>query len=87
MDEVTAAFVVCFSPDGQRLLGGYSKSIAVFDTSRPGRDYKKVNTHVKKKKESSLPGERYFVDINLDVLAHDNTFIILVARDGLRPGV
>ncbi len=28
VDEVTAAYSVCFSPDGQRLLGGYNKSIA-----------------------------------------------------------
>ena len=55
VDEVTAAFSVCFSPDGRKVLGGYSKSIAVFDVSRPGRDYTKVTTW-SKKKSNGLPG-------------------------------
>ena len=60
--QVTAAYVVCFSPDGQHILGGYNKSIAVFDTSRPGREYKKVNTHVKKK-DHNLPGRQKGQDL------------------------
>ncbi|GAX77396.1 hypothetical protein CEUSTIGMA_g4842.t1 [Chlamydomonas eustigma] len=55
VDEVTAAFSVCFSPDGQHLLGGYNKSFAVFDVSRPGREYRKVTTFTKKRQEN-LPG-------------------------------
>ena len=35
VDEVTPAFSVCFSPDGQHILGGYTKAIHV---GRAGRD-------------------------------------------------
>ncbi|KAG2440844.1 hypothetical protein HXX76_003698 [Chlamydomonas incerta] len=51
-DEPTAAYSLAFSPDGGRLLGGYNRSIYVFDVTRPGRDYKRVVTHKRKNPES-----------------------------------
>ncbi|KAG2425914.1 hypothetical protein HYH02_014913 [Chlamydomonas schloesseri] len=51
-DEPTAAYSLAFSPDGGRLLGGYNRSIYVFDVTRPGRDYKRIVTHKRKNPES-----------------------------------
>jgi hypothetical protein len=56
-DEVTAAYSLAFSPDGSRVLAGYSKCIRVFDVGRPGRDCSRIVTH-KKKQEGSIPGEQ-----------------------------
>ncbi|KAL5292367.1 WRAP53 family protein [Megaselia abdita] len=36
-DEVQAAIVVKFSDDGEKIFGGYKKSIKIFDTTLPGR--------------------------------------------------
>lgn len=36
-DEVQAAIVVKFSDDGEKIFGGYKKSIKIFDTALPGR--------------------------------------------------
>lgn len=36
-DEVQAAIVVKFSDDGEKVIGGYKKSIKIFDTTLPGR--------------------------------------------------
>ncbi|EIE24132.1 WD40 repeat-like protein, partial [Coccomyxa subellipsoidea C-169] len=49
VDEVTAAYSVAFNRDGSRLLGGYNKAIRIFDTSRPGRFYTEIVTHLKKR--------------------------------------
>lgn len=42
-DELEAALSVTFSADGQKIFAGYKKSIKVFDTNIPGRDYKVFN--------------------------------------------
>ena len=55
VDEPTAAYSAAFSPDGARLAAGYNKAMYVFDVTRPGRDYKRINTH-KRKHAESLPG-------------------------------
>ena len=47
---------LCFSPDGQQLLAGYNKCMLVFDVTRPGREYTKIVTYVKRRQEN-LPGE------------------------------
>eukprot|EP00898_Chlorokybus_atmophyticus_P003145 jgi/Chlat1/3831/Chrsp26S03979 len=39
LDEVTAAYSIAFNPTGDKLFCGYKKSIRVFDTARPGREY------------------------------------------------
>lgn len=52
VDEPTAAYSLAFSPDGSRLLGGYNKSIYVFDVTKPGRDFKRIVTHKRKHPES-----------------------------------
>ncbi|XP_068128185.1 telomerase Cajal body protein 1 [Hyperolius riggenbachi] len=48
LDELTAAHSLCFSPDGSQLYSGFDKMIRVFDTSRPGRDFKCRPTFQKK---------------------------------------
>lgn len=42
-DELEAALSVSFSPDGTCIYGGYKKSIKIFTTSVPGRDYDTIN--------------------------------------------
>ncbi|KAH8404341.1 hypothetical protein KR222_002880, partial [Zaprionus bogoriensis] len=39
VDEVVAAISLAFSHDGQKIYGGYKRSIKIFSTSRPGRTY------------------------------------------------
>ncbi|XP_026477553.1 telomerase Cajal body protein 1-like [Ctenocephalides felis] len=39
VDEVEAALCTRFSPNGDNIFAGYKKSIKLFDTDRPGRDY------------------------------------------------
>jgi hypothetical protein len=55
-DEVTAAYSLAFSPDGARLVAGYSRCLRVFDVAKPGRDCARLMTH-RKKQEGSIPGE------------------------------
>lgn len=43
VDELESAHSVCFSPDGTSIFGGYKKSIKIFSTSVPGRDYDTIN--------------------------------------------
>ncbi|GBF88681.1 hypothetical protein Rsub_01580 [Raphidocelis subcapitata] len=54
-DNPTAAYSLAFSPDGGKLLGGYSKCFRAFDVSRPGRDCRTVRTQ-RRGGEGSLPG-------------------------------
>ncbi|MCO5573848.1 hypothetical protein L7F22_027623 [Adiantum nelumboides] len=44
MDEITAAYSVAFDGTGAKLFCGYNKTIRVFDTSCPGRDFKQQST-------------------------------------------
>ncbi|KAL2643010.1 hypothetical protein R1flu_010597 [Riccia fluitans] len=44
MDEITAAYSIAFSIDGSKLFCGYNKTIRVFDTSRPGREFTQHST-------------------------------------------
>jgi len=37
-DELTSAYSLAFSNDGQLLYSGFEKMIRVFDISRPGRE-------------------------------------------------
>lgn len=39
VDEVEAALSACFSADGSSIIGGYRKSLKVFRTDLPGRDF------------------------------------------------
>jgi WD40 repeat protein len=47
VDEVTAAYCVAFSHDSTRILGGFNKSIRIFDISTPGRTCTEIVTHTK----------------------------------------
>eukprot|EP00242_Pyramimonas_sp_CCMP2087_P004178 CAMPEP_0198217554 /NCGR_PEP_ID=MMETSP1445-20131203/64622_1 /TAXON_ID=36898 /ORGANISM="Pyramimonas sp., Strain CCMP2087" /LENGTH=371 /DNA_ID=CAMNT_0043894293 /DNA_START=240 /DNA_END=1351 /DNA_ORIENTATION=+ len=51
LDEITTAYSLAFTPDGDKLFCGYNKMLRVFDVSRPGRQCKSVPTHQKKTKE------------------------------------
>lgn len=39
VDEIESALSVIFSPDGSDVIGGYKKSLKIFRTDVPGRDY------------------------------------------------
>lgn len=39
VDEVESALSLCYSTDGSRIYAGYRKTIKIFNTDRPGRDY------------------------------------------------
>lgn len=43
-DEVVPALSLCFSPDGQKIFSGFEKTIRIFDTIRPGRDFSEIKT-------------------------------------------
>lgn len=42
-DEVETAISVIFSNDGYKIYGGYKKSIKIFDTNIPGREYVQID--------------------------------------------
>lgn len=42
VDEVETALSVTFSNDGTEVIGGYKKTIKVFKTEVPGRDYESI---------------------------------------------
>ncbi|CAN0386209.1 unnamed protein product [Lampetra fluviatilis] len=44
LDELEAARSLCFSPDGLRLACGFSRSLRLFSTGRPGRDCEQRKT-------------------------------------------
>lgn len=39
VDEVESALSVCFSLDGSQVIAGYKKTVKIFRTDIPGRDY------------------------------------------------
>ncbi|KAI1718891.1 RINT-1 / TIP-1 family domain-containing protein [Ditylenchus destructor] len=47
MDELTSAYSISFSLDGQTLYGGYYKKLKIFDMERPGRQIKEIKTFEK----------------------------------------
>ncbi|KAG0575833.1 hypothetical protein KC19_5G034300 [Ceratodon purpureus] len=49
MDEIAAAYSIAFNNSGSRLFCGYNKTLRVFDTSRPGREYSQYSTLTKAK--------------------------------------
>uniref|UniRef100_A0AAY4BM27 Telomerase Cajal body protein 1 n=1 Tax=Denticeps clupeoides TaxID=299321 RepID=A0AAY4BM27_9TELE len=54
LDELTAAYSLCFSPDGSQLYCGFDKMVRVFDTERPGRDCAERPTVVKKQGQNGI---------------------------------
>lgn len=42
VDEVEAAISVCFSTNGQDVIGGYRNSVKIFKTNIPGRDFTSI---------------------------------------------
>ncbi|CAD7000532.1 unnamed protein product [Ceratitis capitata] len=42
VDEVESAIAITFSNDGEKIFGGYKKSIKIFDTKVPGRDLNSI---------------------------------------------
>ncbi|KAJ8389312.1 hypothetical protein AAFF_G00121770 [Aldrovandia affinis] len=54
LDELTAAYSLCFSPDGSQLYCGFDKTVRVFYTERPGRDCEERPTMVKKQGQSGI---------------------------------
>ncbi|KAK3568178.1 hypothetical protein QTP86_034543 [Hemibagrus guttatus] len=54
LDELTAAYSLCFSLDGSQLYCGFDKMVRVFYTERPGRDCEQRPTVVKKQGQSGI---------------------------------
>lgn len=54
LDELTAAYSLCFSPDGSQLYCGFDKTVRVFYTERPGRYCEQRPTVVKKQGQSGI---------------------------------
>lgn len=42
VDEVESAYSVTFTPNGASIIGGYRKTLKIFKTETPGRDYNSV---------------------------------------------
>ncbi|XP_024377425.1 uncharacterized protein [Physcomitrium patens] len=49
MDEITAAYSIAFNNSGTKLFCGYNKTLRIFDTSRPGREFSQYSTLTKTK--------------------------------------
>mmetsp|Transcript_1794 Transcript_1794/g.5233 ORF Transcript_1794/g.5233 Transcript_1794/m.5233 type:complete len:413 (-) Transcript_1794:499-1737(-) len=56
VDEITAAHSVAFNRDGSKIYAGYNKVIRVFETSRPGREYRTATTQNKALEGGGLIG-------------------------------
>ncbi|RCN44275.1 WD domain, G-beta repeat protein [Ancylostoma caninum] len=44
LDELSAAYSIAFSNDGEKLYGGYDSCIRIWDTGRPGRQHTSIKT-------------------------------------------
>jgi telomerase Cajal body protein 1 len=78
-DELEAALSVCFSPDGQCIYGGYKKSINIFTTSVPGRDYDTINI----KQPISCLATNYYEANVLAAGSWNKTITLIDTRDFL----
>ncbi|XP_043860031.1 telomerase Cajal body protein 1 [Dromiciops gliroides] len=54
LDELTAAHSLCFSPDGSKLFCGFNRTVRIFSTSRPGRQFETRPTFAKKQGQSGI---------------------------------
>ncbi|XP_020822083.2 telomerase Cajal body protein 1 [Phascolarctos cinereus] len=54
LDELTAAHSLCFSLDGLKLFCGFNRTIRIFSTSRPGRQFETRPTFAKKQGQSGI---------------------------------
>lgn len=78
-DELEAALSVCFSPDGTCIYGGYKKSINIFTTSVPGRDYDTIST----KQPISCLATNYYESNVLAAGSWNKTISLIDTRDFL----
>jgi len=56
LDEVTSAYSLAFSPNGDRLYAGFDRAIRVFDVARPGRACELRPTCATRKSRDGLRG-------------------------------
>lgn len=61
VDEVEAALSLCYSTDGSQIYAGYKKTIKIFSSNRPGRDYETL--------ESKTPSSALAVNVDNSMLA------------------
>lgn len=78
-DELEAALSVCFSPDGTCIYAGCKKSINIFTTAVPGRDYDVINT----KQPVSCLATNYYESSVLAAGSWNKTISIIDTRDFL----
>jgi telomerase Cajal body protein 1 len=78
-DELEAALSCSFSGDGQCIFGGYKKSIKVFTTALPGREYDTINT----KQSISCLATNYYENNILAAGSWNKTIMLVDTRDYL----
>lgn len=61
VDEVEAALSLCYSTDGSQIYAGYKKTIKIFSSNLPGRDYETL--------ESKTPSSALAVNVDNSMLA------------------
>lgn len=76
-DELEAALSVCFSADGTCIYGGYKKSINIFTTSVPGRDYDTISI----KQPISCLATNYYESTVLAAGSWNKTISLIDTRD------
>jgi telomerase Cajal body protein 1 len=78
-DELEAALSCSFSGDGQCIFGGYKKSIKVFTTAIPGRDYDTINLN----QPISCLATNYYENNILAAGSWNRTITLIDTRDYL----
>lgn len=79
VDELEPALSVCFSPDGSCIYGGYKKSIKIFTTAIPGRDYDTIDI----KQPISCLAENYYESNVLAAGSWNKSITLVDTRDFL----
>lgn len=78
-DELEAAISCNFSPDGTRVYGGYKKSINIFNTNVPGKDYDTINI----KQPISCLATNYYEPNIIAAGSWNKTITLIDSRDFL----
>lgn len=83
VDEIEAALSLCYSPNGSQIYAGYKKTVKIFDTNRPGRDYQTLGIR--------SPSSALAVNVNNTMLAtgswNTTTSIFDIRSKDLAPSI
>jgi WD40 repeat protein len=87
MDEPKAAFSVCFSPAGDKIYGGYNKSICMWDASFPGRCMNEYSTHSKNRKSNRQTTDDNSLNGIISVIACNPDYSGILACGSFNGGI